>query len=136
MKRKSTLGFILGIIGLLAGLPIGTYSFVVLGIVLALTGHVLIAHSIYLFYAAAIVAVVSLIIYFIDAKIGGILLLFTILLYVAPFICGVYTLLSNDGSLLELIPSLIVGNIPTVFLLISAIIGLKAKPKTPINNEQ
>ena len=136
MKRKSKLGLFLGILGLLLGLPIGAYSFVIVGIILALTGHVLIAHSIYLFYAAGIVAFISLIVYFIDAKVGGILLLFTILLYVTPFICGVYALLSNDGSLLELIPSLIVGNIPTIFLLSSAILGSKAKPKTQINKEQ
>lgn len=136
MKRKSKLGLFLGILGLLLGLPIGAYSFVIVGIILALTGHFLVAHSIYLFYAAAIVAFISLITYFIDAKIGGILLLFTILLYVTPFVCGVYTLISKDGSILELIPSLIVGNIPTIFLLSSAILGLKAKPKTHINNEQ
>ena len=86
-------------------------------------------YSIYLFYIAAVVAIVGIILYFKNAKKGGIALLISAILYFIPFVCGFIVSTINGGNIFELLWAMILGNIPTIFLLTSGILGLKSKPK-------
>lgn len=138
MKRRSIGGFVTGLVGILLGIPIGFYAYIVLALLLGLGGFESLAYSVYLFFVAGIIAIIAVCFYFTKAKIGGILMLIATLLYIIPFTCGVYASLSMDESVVGLIFALIIGNIPTLLLLISAILGLCAKPKTHLipNNNQ
>ena len=135
MKRKSIGGFITGLIGIVIGVPIGFYAYIVLALILGLGGFETLAYSIYLFYFAGIVAVTGICFYLTKARIGGILMLIATLLYLTPFICGLYAIISAGSSILELTFALIIGNLPTVLLIISSILGLCAKSKAKISPE-
>ena len=126
MKRKSVSGFITGLLGIIIGLPIGFYAYIVLSLIIGLSNAGIIVYSVYLFYIAGVIAILGICFYFKNAKIGGILMLVASILYLTPFLCGIFTTLINN-NLGELIFALIIGNIPTALLFISAILGLKSK---------
>lgn len=129
MKRKSISGFVTGLLGIISGLPIGFYAYIVLALILGLSKYSILAYSVYLFIVAGIVAIVGICFYFTKARIGGILMLIATILYVIPFCCGVYAQLTSNGDISELFLALTIGNIPTILMLISAILGLLSKPK-------
>ena len=67
-------------------------------------------------------------------------MLFTIILYVIPYICGIYAVSAQSGSIIALMFPLVVGNLPTLLFIISSILGLTSKAKPRIikdanNNE-
>lgn len=129
MKRKSVSGFVTGLLGIIAGLPIGYYAYIVLALVLGLSNHNTLAYSVYLFLVAGIVAITGICFYFTKAKLGGIFMLIATVLYVIPFCCGLYALLLSGGNMGELLHALTIGNIPTILMLISSILGLCSKIK-------
>lgn len=135
MKRRSIGGFVTGLIGLLLGVPIGFYSYLVLVLILALSGQEILTYSVFSFYFAGIFAFIAIFFYFTKAKAGGILMMIATILYIVPFACGVYTVLSDGGSLVGLMFPLMIGNLPTILLFVSAILGLCAKAKTKISSE-
>ena len=135
MKRRSIGGFVTGLIGILSGIPIGFYAYIILALILGLSGHGMLAYSVYAFYIAGIIAIVGICFYFTKARLGGMLMLIATILYIVPFGCGLYALLSSSGSIIELMFALIIGNIPTILLLISAILGLCSKAKAKISLE-
>ena len=127
MKTKSVSGFVTGLLGIVAGVPIGFYAYIVLALVLGLSNHNTLAYSVYLFLVAGIVATTGLCFYFTKAMLGGVFMLIATVLYVIPFCCGLYALISNNGNISELPLALIIGNIPTILLIISTVLGLKSK---------
>ena len=132
MKRRSISGFVTGLVGILIGIPTGFYAYIILALLLGLGGFDVLAYSIYLFYIAGIVAIVGICFYFVKARVGGILMLISALLYFVPFACGLYATISLGEDATSMIFALMIGNIPTVLLLISAILGLCAKAKPTI----
>ena len=135
MKRRSISGFVTGLVGILIGIPTGFYAYIILALLLGLGGFDVLAYSIYLFYVAGIVAIVGICFYFVKARIGAILMLLAAILYLVPFICGLYAVISSNESLIELMVALVIGNIPTILLLVSAILGFCAKAKPTISPE-
>ena len=129
MKRRSVGGFVTGLIGLLIGLPVGFYAYFVLALILSLSNHSFLAYSVYSFFAAAIFAIIAVCFYFSKARVGGILMLIATILYLVPFACGLYVILINDGISIELMFVLAIGNIPTLLIFISALLGLTARVK-------
>ena len=132
MKRKSIGGFVTGLVGIVAGLPIGFYSYLIIGLILAFSENPILAYSVYLFFAAAVLAIVGVCFYFTKARVGGILMLIATLLYLAPFICCLYATLAIGGSILELMFAILIGNIPTLLLFISAMLGLLSRARPTI----
>ena len=139
MKKRSIGGFVTGLVGIVLGVPIGFYAYVILALILGLGGFENLAYSVYLFIPAGIIAIIGVCFYFTQARIGGTLMFIATVLYISPFVCGVYAVMQTSGSLGEIILALIIGNIPTILLLISTILGFLAKPRVfiiPENNNQ
>ena len=129
MKRRSISGFVTGLVGIVSGLPIGFYSFIFLALILGFGGYESLSNSVYLFLAAGILAIIAVCFYFTKARVGGILMLIAFLLYITPYIFGIYALLSSGTPLVEILFLLLVGNIPTLLLFISAMLGLFSKAR-------
>jgi len=132
MKKRSVGGFVTGLVGIILGVPIGYYAYIVLALILGLGGFENLVYSIYLFVPAGILAIVGVCFYFTRAKLGGALMFVATVLYISPFICGVCAVIQTSGNTAEFILALLIGNIPTILLLISTILGLSAKPKVYI----
>ena len=133
--RRSIGGFVTGVVGILIALPIAFYSYIVLALILGLSGFEELAYSVYSFLISGVFAIIAVCFYFSKARIGGILMLIATILYIIPFICGIYVIFSIGGVITDLLFALIIGNIPTILLLISAILGLRSKTINKINIE-
>ena len=134
MRRRSIGGFITGLIGIILGVPIGFYAYIVLILVLALGGHSLAAYSVYLFFPALFFAILGVCFYFTKARLGGLFMLIATLLYVIPFICGILSVVSAEGATVDhgFISLVCFGNIPTLLTFISSMLGLTAKAKEKV----
>ena len=129
MKTKSKSGFIVGLLGLLSGLPIGYYAYVIFTLVFGLSkaGSIYML-SIYMLPLAGIIALIALFFFFKKAKLSGILMLLATIVYLIPFIL----LITMKGfAFTENIFILVIGIFPAILFVISAILGLKAKSLIP-----
>ena len=132
MKKRSIAGFITGIVGVVLGVPIGFYAYIILSLILGLGGFENLVYSVYLFIPAGIIAIIGVSLYFTQARIGGALMFIATVLYISPFVCGVCATIQAGENFAELILPLIIGNIPTILLLTSTILGLSARTKVYI----
>ena len=131
MKRRSIGGFITGLIGILIGLPIGFYSYITLILILALGGLNVLAYSVYLFFPALFFAILGVCFYFTKARLGGVFMLISTLLYIIPFLCGIYAILTLEGATVDhgFMILLCIGNIPSLLTFVSCILGFTARAK-------
>ena len=127
MKRKSVAGFVTGLIGILAGIPIGYYMFVVFALVFGLGKAGLIYElSVWALPLAGIFAIVGVCFMFTKSRIGGNIMLLAFALYVFPF---VLLLTINPANILVFG----FGLIPAILFLVSGILGIVAKPTARIS---
>ena len=139
MKRKSVGGFVTGLIGVIAGVPICIYLFYVILLVSAfasigstspvITGFLPVA--IWFLPLAEIFAIVAVCFYFKKARVGGILMLIATILYALPIVLFI-TIVDGGFSAIFL---LVLGFAPVLLFLIAAILGLCAKAKAKISPE-
>ena len=124
MKRKSIPGFIVGLIGLFIGIPIGYYAFWIISLIMALSGMDILVYSTYLIPIAGVLTLIALCFYFNKAKIGGLIMLISSILYIVPFVLALTVKGINIG---ELILQLILGLLPAVLTIISTVLAFKSK---------
>lgn len=129
MKTKSKSGFIVGLLGLIAGIPIGFYAYIVFALIFGLSkASDLYGFSIYMLPLAGAIVVIALLFFFKKAKVGGILMLIASIIYLIPFIL---LIILKGFAFTENIFILIIGIFPAIMFVISAILGLKAKSLNP-----
>ncbi len=131
MKSRSIVGFVLGIISVLIGIPVGYLSFIILSLTFALTTNNIYAYSVYFIIAALILAIVGICFYLNKARTGSIFMFIAFILNVIPHALNCYFVCTlSTPSIQYLIFETIGCLIPAVLMLISGICGAKAKRKT------
>ena len=146
MKRRSIGGFVTGLIGIVLAVPIFILAWYIItfvvGLSLSFSGKEVLAEIIMLvtmftFPISVILAIVGVCFYFKKARVGGLLMLIATLLALVPFILAFIGISGTENNTFEtLIPLILyssVGNIPTLLMFISAILGLCSKATAKIS---
>ncbi|MCQ2564739.1 MAG: hypothetical protein MJ152_02640 [Clostridia bacterium] len=127
MKKKKVAGFVLGLVGSIASGVLAYFTTFVLVIAMAVTkqhGEMFAVLSALNFGGVA-VGIIASIFYFKKPRVGGILMLIAFLLDLCVYI---YIFAISDSFALQLILPML----PSVVVLVSAILGLTCKPEKPM----
>lgn len=127
MKTKSKTGFTIGLISILVGIPLGYISYIMLAIIIGFSKLNALTYSVYLLFVSLVLALIAICFYFSKARLGAIIMFVAFGLYLTPFVIGIIGATISNVSILEMLLQLIIGLLPPIAMLISAILGIKAK---------